>query len=1302
MGENCLYQTSITDVLMYQTTPPEANTGLGYSSATIYVDDDARNAYQNDAYWNQYVIKSKEEFPGVEITDGNFRYQLHIFNNDATLISASPDEMGIVNVPTAVTYDDKTYSVTVIGDNSLTNYDIRHVVLPEGIKKLGVSCFNSNLKVVNIPSTVEEIYPNCFSGCGNQLRVQMNAAVPTTSGDISLPTGATLYMSDDLNASYSNDEYRKQFTIKPSEELYIDGISKDGCVYDVYLNKKEATLRTSDYSGGSEYTVKDAMTYNGEEYLTTAISDNCFFYKSVLESITLPSAITSLGDYCFGNCTSLTQITQPESLTSLGAYCFSGCSFSTITLPQYVTSVGANCFYNCSNMTTLLIDAIEPPICSQGIGLSPKKVTIFVPSESIDKYRADAVWGQFSIKPKEEYSFKEEVIDGIKFKLFNYNFKASVVANSYDKPLSYTIPESITASDGNTYTVTAIDENAFKDCGSIIGITLPSTIVRLGDQCFAGCSSITSFTIPNSITSWGEYCFSGCTALKAINFEEGLTSLGDRTFNGCSSLKSVTIPDCITTIGEDCFANCDNLKSLLLTATTPPTCNTSLGLAGDATIYVESSLVDTYTTADVWKDYTIASREGYPAGEYTTSDGYKYIYYPYALKGTLIANNYNSNTTFNVPKSFEKDGDTYTVNAIGENCFAGCDIINEIAIPSSINNVAANCFEGCNSLKSLMMEGAIPPSSTSVIYLPNSAVIYVDDANLQTYKANETWNQNTIKSKMEYAGQEVEVGGLKYLLYPYAGEACLLQNNYDKPEPITIASTFTYAGKSYTVTAIGNDCFKNCGRITGITIPETITRLGDQCFAGCSSITAITIPNSITSWGDYCFLGCGGLKDITLSEGLSSLGKYAFYNCGALKEITIPESITSIGEGAFAKCDEMEKILMTSTTPPTCSGDLGLRPEAKVYVPEDVVDVYKGTNYWTNCNITSRADYPMGDYVIDGLKYTLYPYSQKATLVANNYSDTKIDIPSNVAYEGVSYTVDKIADNCFYGCNNLTEVVLPETIISIGDNCFAYCNALTTVLSLASTPPVCTGNLALESSTKIYVANEDIETYQNDSNWGQNKVESYDKFAVETIADRGEFKYRLYPFIQKATLLGNSYSNSSIEVPETTVYDGKTYQVTGIGKYCFYTNSNLTEIILPNTITTIEDWAFAECSNLVKLTLPENVTNIGQNVFKKTSKLENIKCLAATPPTCTGDLLFKDGAIIYVPAESVDTYKRAMYWEVYEIKSIDDFVDGIYAPIMDADSDVKIYDLNGLRLETKGKGLRILRSEGESKNVVIK
>ena len=61
-----------------------------------------------------------------------------------------------------------------------------------------------------------------------------------------------------------------------------------------------------------------------------------------------------------------------------------------------------------------------------------------------------------------------------------------------------------------------------------------------------------------------------------------------------------------------------------------------------------------------------------------------------------------------------------------------------------------------------------------------------------------------------------------------------------------------------------------------------------------------------------------------------------------------------------------------------------------------------------------------------------------------------------------------------------------------------------------------------------------------------------------------------------------------------------------------------------------------------------------------------------------------------------------MYWEVYEIKNVDEFADGIYAPIMDADDDVKVYDINGLRLETKGKGLRILRSKGKTKKVVVK
>ena len=1311
VGSNCFYNCSkMTTLLVDAIEPPVCPNGIGLSTdnVTLFVPSESITKYKEDAVWGQFTIMPKEEYSFKEEVVGDLKYKLFNYNNVASVIANGYDKPSAYTIPSSITASDgNSYTVTAIDNgafkdcSSITGItlpntivrlgdqcfagcgSITTITIPNGITTWGEYCFSgctslkeinfedgleslgdrtfygcSSLKSVTIPDCITTIGEECFANCDNLKSMLLTSATPPTcNNSLGLAEDATIYVESSLVETYTTADVWKDYTISAREGFPGGEYTSDGYKYIFYPYSLKATLIANNYNNNATFTVPSSFVKDGTTYTVNAIGDDCF----------------------------------------------SGCGNVTeIVINDNIESIAANGFDGCSNLNTLMMNGSTPPSSSTAVTL-PNNAVIYVEEDYLTTYQANETWKLNTIKSKNEYAGQEETVNTFKYRLYPYAKEATLIANGYDKPSAYTIPSSITASDGNTYTVTAIDENAFKDCGSITGITLPNTIVRLGDQCFAGCGSITTITIPNGITTWGEYCFSGCTSLKEINFEDGLESLGDRTFYGCSSLKSVTIPDCITTIGEECFANCDNLKSMLLTSATPPTCNNSLGLAEDATIYVESSLVDIYNTADVWQNYTIAAREGYPAGEYTTSDGYKYIYYPYSLKATLIANNYNSNATFTVPKSFEKDGETYTVNAIGENCFTGCDFINEIAIPSNINSVAANCFDGCNALKSVMMEGATPPSSTSVIYLPNSAVIYVDDANLQAYKASDTWNQNAIKSKMEYAGQEVEEGGFKYLLYPYAGEACLLQNNYDKPEPISIPSTFTSGGKTYTVTAIGNDCFKDCARITSITIPESVIRLGDQCFAGCSGITAITIPNSITSWGEYCFLGCGGLKDITLSDGLTSIGKYAFYNCGALKAITIPESITSIGEGVFADCYEMEKILMTSATPPTCSGGLGLRDEAKVYVPEDVVDIYQGTDYWNSCNIVSRAEYPMGDYVIGGLKYTLYPYSQKATLVANNYSDTKIDIPGSVTYDGVSYTVEKIADNCFYGCENLTEVILPETIVSIGDNCFGECKALTTVLSLASTPPVCTGNLALSSNAKVYVANEDIETYQNDSKWGQSKVESYDKFAVETIADRGEFKYRLYPFTLKATLLGNSYSNSTtIEVPETTIYDGKTYQVTGIGKYCFYTCSSVTEIVLPNTITTIEDWAFAECSSLVKLTLPENVTNIGQNVFKKTSKLENIKCLATTPPSCTGDLLFKDGATIYVPSESVDTYKRTMYWEMYEIKSVDEFVDGIDAPIMDADCDVKVYDLNGLRLEAKGKGLRILRSKGKTKKVVTK
>lgn len=62
----------------------------------------------------------------------------------------------------------------------------------------------------------------------------------------------------------------------------------------------------------------------------------------------------------------------------------------------------------------------------------------------------------------------------------------------------------------------------------------------------------------------------------------------------------------------------------------------------------------------------------------------------------------------------------------------------------------------------------------------------------------------------------------------------------------------------------------------------------------------------------------------------------------------------------------------------------------------------------------------------------------------NAYSGDAI-IPSNVIYEGESYTVTTIGDDAFRLCHGLTSVTIPNTITYIGENAFEYCDGLNAV-----------------------------------------------------------------------------------------------------------------------------------------------------------------------------------------------------------------------------------------------------------------
>ena len=112
------------------------------------------------------------------------------------------------------------------------------------------------------------------------------------------------------------------------------------------------------------------------------------------------------------------------------------------------------------------------------------------------------------------------------------------------------------------YAVTAIADSAFKNCGGIMSITIPSSVTSIGNGAFAGCIDLTSVKIPNSVISIGSSAFSGCSRIKSITIPNSVRTIGERAFLDCDRLTSITIPNSV--ISEFAFYSCAKLTSVTI------------------------------------------------------------------------------------------------------------------------------------------------------------------------------------------------------------------------------------------------------------------------------------------------------------------------------------------------------------------------------------------------------------------------------------------------------------------------------------------------------------------------------------------------------------------------------------------------------------------------------------------------------------------------------------------------------------------------------------------------------------------
>ena len=325
------------------------------------------------------------------------------------------------------------------------------------------------------------------------------------------------------------------------------------------------------------------------------------------------------------------------------------------------------------------------------------------------------------------------------------------------------------------------------------------------------------------------------------------------------------------------------------------------------------------------------------------------------------------------------------------------------------------------------------------------------------------------------------------------------------------------------------------------------------------------------------------IKTVEISDGVTSIGNYAFYECSGLTSVTIPNSVTSIGSSAFDFCSGL-----TSVTIPNSVTSIGSYAFYGCYFEKkDFINNSsldaEANNYWRATIIDSRND---GFVIKDG------------TLLKYTGNESSVTIPNSVT---------SIGSSAFYTCSKLTSVTIPTSVTSIGDYAFSYCSSLTSI-----TIP--------NSVTSIK-----YDAFKGCS--GLTSVHITDLVAWCNISF--------------------SESGSWDEISESYHYRGYYSNPLYNAHHLFIDGKEITDLVIPDGVTSIKNGAFYGCSGLTSVTIPNSVTSIGKGAFENCTGLNNVYCYAENVPSTDSDAFSNSSissATLSVPEISFIAYKTTSPW----------------------------------------------------------
>lgn len=299
-------------------------------------------------------------------------------------------------------------------------------------------------------------------------------------------------------------------------------------------------------------------------------------------------------------------------------------------------------------------------------------------------------------------------------------------------------------------------------------------------------------------------------------------------------------------------------------------------------------------------------------------------------------------------------------------------------------------------------------------------------------------------------------GSLTYRYTSYNGNMCLYRLS-DETSGYGIASN-SYSYELSNIRPNTRFGYKNQIDIVQDSIEYRTNSTSTVTVVGAPSITtSLTIPSTITSDGKSYTVTqikggfCNSLKEIVIPNTVTTIDSYAFSNCSNLRSVTIGTDVTSIGSNAFNK--KPTKTIWLPETPPTGYAQAN---GARNYTPNNTYTSLTDVTIYPNLKMLFAAD---------GVKYAIISTTARTVdAIDSDYRAKAINIGQTVNYKGIAMTVHQVRDylaydndsvltasikspdnigiSAFYDCNGLQSVDV-SNVDSIGTQAFYNCPALT-------------------------------------------------------------------------------------------------------------------------------------------------------------------------------------------------------------------------------------------------------------------